>query len=82
MSIEFQNETQRKVNPFKLQNFLSDKFNQKVKKLTTDSKFEFSFKVKKNEELNLSSEFENFEDLHCENIFHKSLNQTKEFIYI
>ena len=35
--IEFQDETRREVNPFKLQNFLSDKYNEKVEELTTDS---------------------------------------------
>ena len=36
--IEFHDETMRGVNTFKLRNFLSDKCNQKVEKLTTDSK--------------------------------------------
>ena len=43
---------QREVNPFKLRNFLSSKCNQKINELTTDSKNGFSFKIKKNEELN------------------------------
>ena len=46
--IEFHDETKRLVNPFKLQNFLSDnisKCNQKVEELTSDSKNRFSFKV-------------------------------------
>ena len=44
--------SRKKVNPFNLGNFLSDKCNQKVKQLTTDSKNEFSFTVTNNEELN------------------------------
>ena len=35
--VEFQGETRREVNPFKLRTFSSDKCNQKVE-LTTDSK--------------------------------------------
>ena len=36
--IEFQGETKREVNPCKLQNLFSDKCNQKVEELTTNSK--------------------------------------------
>ena len=42
----------REVNSFKQRNFLNDKYNRKVKDLTTDGKNEFSFKVKNNQELN------------------------------
>ena len=35
---EFQDETKREVNPFKLQTFLSNKCNQKDEELTTDRK--------------------------------------------
>ena len=43
--IEFQDETKRDVNPFKLRNFMSDKCNKKVEELTTDSKNRFSFSL-------------------------------------
>ena len=41
--IEFHDEIKREVNPFKLRIFLSDKSNQNVKEITTDSKNGFSF---------------------------------------
>ena len=68
--IEFHDETKREVGPFKLRNFLSDTFNQKVGERTTDSKNGFSFKVKLILQLNLSSNIKNFEDVSCEIIFH------------
>ena len=80
--IEFQDETKREVNPFKLRNFLSDKCNQKVEELTTDSKNGFSFKVKPILQLNLLSDIKKFEDFSCEITFHKFLNQTKGIIYL
>ena len=58
--IEFKDETMREVNPFTLWNFLSDKCNQKVEELTTDSKNSFSFKVKPILQLNLLSEIKKF----------------------
>ena len=75
--IEFQDETKRDVNPFKLRNFLGDKCSQKVEKLTTDSKNGFSFKVKPILQRNLLSDIKKLEDFSCEIIFHKFLNQTK-----
>ena len=80
--IEFQDETKRDVNPFKLRNFLSDKCNQKVEELTTDSKNGFSFKVKPILQLNLLSDIKKFEDFPCEISFHKFLNQNKGIIYL
>ena len=80
--IEFQDETKREVNPFKLRNFLSDECNQKVEELTTDSKNGFSFKVKPILQLNLLSDIKKFEDFSCEITFHKLLNQTKGIIYL
>ena len=62
------------LNPFKIQNFLSDKSIQKPKELTTHSKNGFSFKVKNNEELNLLSKITIFEIFSCEFTFHKFLN--------
>ena len=53
--IEFDDVTKREVKPFKLRNLSSDKCNQKVEELTTANKNGFTFKVKKNEELNLLS---------------------------
>ena len=44
--VELQDVTNRDVNPLKLRNFLSDKYNQRVEELTTDSKNGFSFKFK------------------------------------
>ena len=72
--IELQDETKRDENPFKLQNFLSDKCNQKVEELTTDNKIGFSFKVKPNLQLNLLSDIKKFEDFPCKVTFHKFLN--------
>ena len=60
--IEFQDETKREGNPFKLPSFLSDKCNQKVEELTTDSKNRFSFKVKPILQINLLSNIKKFED--------------------
>ena len=80
--IEFQDETKREVNPFKLQNFLSEKCNQNVEELIMDSKNGFSFKVKPILQLNLISNIKNFEDFSCEITFHKILSQTKGIIYL
>ena len=80
--IEIQEETKREVKPVKLRNFLSDKCNQKVEELTTDSKNGLSFKVKPILQLILFSDIEKFEDFSCEIIFHKFLNQTKRIIYL
>ena len=68
--IEFQDETKRDVNPFKLRNFLSDKCNQKVEELTTDSKNGFSFKVKPNFQLRVLADIKKVGDLSCENTSH------------
>ena len=81
-NIEFQDETKREVNPIKLRNFLSDKSNQKVKELATDSKNRFSFKVKPILRLNLLSYIKKFEDFSCETTFHSFLNETKGIIYL
>ena len=80
--IESQDEIKRQFNPFTLRNFLSDKCNQKVEKLTTVSKNRLSFKVKPILQLNLLSNIKKVEDFSCENIFHNLLNQTKEIIYL
>ena len=64
--VEFQDLTKGEVNPFKLRNFLSDKCNQKVEELTTESKNRFSFKVKPILQLNLLSDIKNFEDFSSE----------------
>ena len=63
----------REVKPFKIWNFLSDKCDKRVEELTTDSKNGFSFKVKKNEEVNQLAELKNFENFSCEVTFHKLL---------
>ena len=68
--IEFHDQTKREVDPFKLWNFLSDTFNQKVEERTTDRKNGFSFKVKFILQLNLLSEIKNFENVSCEINFH------------
>ena len=80
--IEFQDQTKKEVNPFKLRKLLSDKCNQKVEELTTDSKNRFSFKVKPILQLNLVSDIKKFDDFSCEITFHKFLNQTKGVIYL
>ena len=67
--IEFDDEIKREVNPFKLRNFLSDKCIQKVNDLKTDSKNGFSFKGKKNEELNQLSDTKMFKEFSCEIAF-------------
>ena len=59
-NIEFQDETKREVNPFKQRNFLSDKCNQKVEELTTDSKNGLSCKVKPILLINLLSDIKKF----------------------
>ena len=68
----------REVNPFKLRNFLSDKCNQKVEELTTDSKNGFSFKVKPIHQLKLLSDIKRFEDVSCEINLKKKLIKLKE----
>ena len=78
----FQDETEKEVNPFKLQSFLSDKCNQKIEELTTDGKIGFSFKFKPIFQLSLSYNTKMFEDFSCEISFHKFLNQTKGIIYL
>ena len=79
--IEFQAETKREVNPFKIRNFVSDKCNQKFEELTTDSKNGFSFKVKPIFQVNLLSDIRKFEEF-CEITFHNFLNQNKGIIYL
>ena len=67
--IEFQDETKREVNPFKLRNFLSDKCNEKVEELATVRKNGFSFKFKPILQLNLLSDTKKFEDFSWEITF-------------
>ena len=50
--IKIDDEIKRHVNPFKLRSCLSDKSNQKVQEVATDTQNRLFFKVKKNEELN------------------------------
>ena len=78
---ELRDETMSEVNPFKLRNFLSDKWNRKAYELTTDSKNWFSFKVKSILQLNLLCDIKKFEDI-CEMTFHNFLKQTKGIIYL
>ena len=80
--IEFQDETKSEVNTFKQLNFLSDKCNQKVDELTTDSKNGFSFKVLPILQLNLLSDIKKNENFSYENTFYKYLTQTKGNIYL
>ena len=80
--IDFQDDTKREVNPFRLRNFLSDKCNQKVEELTTESKNGFFFKDKPILQLNLLSDIKKFEDFSSGITFHKILNQTKGIIYL
>ena len=61
---------------------MSELCNQKVKELTTDRKNGFSFKVKKNEELNQLSVMQEFEDFSCEFFFQKISNKNEGIIYI
>ena len=61
---------------------MSDKCNQKVEELKTDSKNGYSSNFKPILQLILISDIEKFEDLACENTFHKFLDQTKGMIYI
>ena len=70
----------REVNPFELRNFSSDNSNQKVKELSTDCKNIFSFKVKKDEELNKLSEKNEY--FSCEINFQSFLNQTEWIVYL
>ena len=80
--IELQDETKREVNPLKLRNLLSDKFNQKVEELTTDNKNGFSFKVIPILQLNLLSYIKKFEEFFFEITFHNFLNHTKGIGYL
>ena len=80
--IQFLDETRREKNSFKLRNLLSDKCNQKVEELSTDSKNGLSFKVKSSHQLNLLSNVKQFEEFSCEITFHKFVNQNKGIIYI
>ena len=75
--MEFHDEIRKEA--FKLQNFLSDNGNQKVKELTKDGKNTISFKVKETEDQNQLSELKKFEDFSCENIFHKFSSKLEEF---
>ena len=88
ISLEFHDETKGEVNPIKLHNFLSDKCNQKVNELTTDSNSGFSFEIKKNEELNLLSERKSLKTSHgklltansMKNLTKKNLEEEYPFI--
>ena len=61
---------------------MSDKGNQKVEELTTDSKNGFSFEVKPILQLNLLEDIKKFEDFSCKITFEFFLGQTKRNIYI
>ena len=65
-----------------LQNLLSNKCNQKVEDLSTDSKNGFPFKVKPILELSLLSDIKKYEDFSREFTFDIFLNQTKRNIYL
>ena len=78
--IEFLDETKREVKPFKLRNFLSSRYNQKVEELTRDIKIGFPFNVEPILQVNLLSDIKKFVDFSCEMTFHKFFNQTKGMI--
>ena len=80
--IEFEEGFKRNVNPSKLTNSFSNTCSQKDNELTTDNKNGFSFKVKRNQKLNQSSDIGDFEAFSCEIIFHNLLSITKGGIYL
>ena len=67
--IEFHDETKRMVNRFNLQKFLSEKCNQKVEELATNSTNGSSFKNKPDLQLNLLTDFKKVWELLLWNLF-------------
>ena len=68
--IDFFDETKREVNPFKQQNFLNHKCNQKTEELIADCKNGLSFNIKPILQLKLLSDIKTMEDYSCEIAFH------------
>jgi len=80
--IEYDRETKRDVNPYKLKTIIENECKEKVEKLTTDSQNGFSFQIKITEstkELVLVSEID---DVKCKITPHKYLNAVHGIIYI
>ena len=80
--IEFQKDSRREINPFKLRDFLSAKCGQQIDKLTVDSKDGFSFQVKSIRPQNALFEIDQFNDITCKISLHNYLNECKGLMYI
>ena len=78
---EFQDEIKGEVNPFNLRNFLSDKCNQKVEEITTESNIGFLLQNQTLLQLNQLSDIKKFEEFSCEIIFYK-FSKTNERNYL
>ena len=80
--IEFQNEIKRDINAYELRTFLNKEANERIEKLTTDSKDGFSFLVNITEHTEKLTEITKFEEYDCKITPHKYLNQIKGVLYI
>jgi len=80
--IEFDSETKRDVNPYKLKTCIEGHINEKVEKLTTDSQNGFSFQVEITESTKELVHITEIDDVNCKISYHKYLNADHGVIYI
>ena len=80
--IEFDRETKRDVNPYKLKTIIENECKEKVEKLTTDSQNSFSFQIKHTESTKELVKITEIDDVKCKITFHRYLNGVQGVIYI
>jgi len=79
--IEFDSETKRDVNPYKLKTCIEGHINEKVEKLTTDSQNGFSFQVENTESTKKLVHITEIDDVNCKISPHKYLNRIQGVVY-
>ena len=80
--IEFDSETKRDVNPYKLKTWIEGHINEKVEKLATESHNGFSFQVEITESTKESVHITEIDDVKCKISPHKYLSQIQGVVYI
>ena len=80
--IEFDRETKRDVNPYKLKTIIENECKEKVEKLTTDSQNGFSFQIKITESTEKLTQITEIDDVNCKISRHKYLNKIQGLVYI